>query len=109
MIQWILDTLVGDYNTKQLQSIQKIIPLIHDRYDRFDDLSDDEIKAKTPEFKQRINNGELLDMLLPEVFATVKQACKRMVGMKIKVKDKEMKWDMVPYDVQFVGGIILHQ
>jgi preprotein translocase subunit SecA len=46
---------------------------------------------------------------LPEAFAVVKQACKRMVGMKIIVKDKEMKWDMVPYDVQFIGGIILHQ
>jgi preprotein translocase subunit SecA len=56
MIQWILDTLVGDYNTKQLQQVQKIIPLIHDRYERFDDLSDDEIKAKTNEFKQRIKD-----------------------------------------------------
>lgn len=109
MIQWILDTLVGDYNTKQLQQVQKIIPLIHDRYERFDDLSDEEIKAKTNEFRQRIRDWESLDSLLPEAFAVVKQACKRMVGMKIIVKDKEMKWDMVPYDVQFIGGIILHQ
>lgn len=109
MINWILDTLVGDYNSKQIKKIQPIIEEIHEWFDRFDDLSDNEIKAKTWEFKERYSQGESLDVLLPEVFAVVKQACKRMIGMHIEVKEKKMIWDMVPYDVQLIWGIILHQ
>lgn len=109
MINWILDTFVGDYNTKQLKKIEPLIVQINDWYERIDDLSDQEIKDKTTEFKTRIKQWESLDAVLPEAFAVVKQACKRMVGMNIEVKEKKMKWDMVPYDVQFVWGIILHQ
>jgi preprotein translocase subunit SecA len=49
-------------------------------------LSDDEVKAKTPEFKERLTKGETLDDILPEAFAVVKQACKRMMGNEIEVK-----------------------
>jgi len=72
-------------------------------------LSDQEIQDKTNEFKQRIQDGASLDSLLPEAFAVVKQACKRLVGTTCKVKGQELTWNMVPYDVQFIGGIILHQ
>lgn len=109
MLNWILNTFVGDYNTKLLKKIEPIIVQINDRYARFDDLTDQEIKDKTTEFKARLEKGESLDSLLPEAFAVVKQACKRMVGTKIEVKGKEIIWDMVPYDVQLVGWIILHQ
>lgn len=109
MLNWILSAFVGDYNTKQLKKIEPLIVQINDWYGRFDDLSDDEIKEKTQEFKNRLTNGETVDDLLPEAFAVVKQACKRMVGMPIEVKEKKLTWDMVPYDVQLVGGIILHQ
>lgn len=47
--------------------------------------------------------------MLPEAFAVVKQACKRLVGTKVKVKGQELTWNMIPYDVQLIGGIILHQ
>lgn len=86
MINWLLNTFIGDYNTKQLKSIEPIIVQINERYDRFDDLTDEEIKDKTAEFKLRIQKGESLDSLLPEAFAVVKQACKRMIGMSIEVK-----------------------
>jgi preprotein translocase subunit SecA len=109
MLNWILSAFVGDYNTKQLKKIEPLIVQINDWYARFDDLSDEEIKWKTQEFKNRLANGETVDDLLPEAFAVVKQACKRMVGMPIEVKEKKLTWDMVPYDVQLVGGIILHQ
>lgn len=109
MINWLLNTFIGDYNTKQLKSIEPIIVQINERYDRFDDLTDEEIKDKTAEFKLRIQKGESLDSLLPEAFAVVKQACKRMIGMSIEVKWKQTTWDMVPYDVQLIGGVILHQ
>ena len=109
MLNWILGAFVGDYNTKQLKKIEPLIVQINDWYARFDDLSDDEIKEKTNEFKKRLENGETVDNLLPEAFAVVKQACKRMLGTEMIVKDRKLTWDMVPYDVQLVGGIILHQ
>lgn len=82
---------------------------IQEWYERFDDLSDSDIQSKTDEFKQRITQWETVDQLLPEAFAVVKQACKRMIGMEIVVKEKKLVWDMVPYDVQLIGGIVLHQ
>ncbi len=109
MLQRILNKFVWDYNSKQLKKIEPLVGEINDRYERFDDLSDQDIKDKTNEFKTRLADGENLDALLPEAFAVVKQACKRMVGTQIEVKGKTMIWDMVPYDVQFIGGIILHQ
>ncbi|HMY80990.1 MAG TPA: hypothetical protein PLW93_00080 [Candidatus Absconditabacterales bacterium] len=109
MFNRLINTVVGDYNTKLLKTIQPLIGQINERYERLDDLSDQEIKDKTTEFKSRFQAGETLDQLLPEAFAVVKQACKRMVGMDIVVKDKSMKRDMVPYDVQLIGGIVLHQ
>lgn len=109
MLNWIMNTFVWDYNLKQIKKIEPLIKEINERFERFDDLSDNEIKAKTLEFKERIAKGESLDALLPEAFAVSKQACKRMVGMSIEVKGKTMIWDMVPYDVQLIGGVVLHQ
>ena len=51
----------------------------------------------------------VLDELLPEVFATVREACRRLIGREITVTGNRMPWDMVPYDVQLIGGIVLHQ
>lgn len=86
-----------------------LVDMINERYQEFDTLSDDEIKAKTPEFKERLTKGETLDDILPEAFAAVKQACKRMMGQEIEVKGEKQLWNMIPYDVQLLGGIILHR
>lgn len=86
-----------------------IVTKINERYDSYESLSDDEIKAKTPEFKERLAKGETLDDILPEAFAVVKQACKRMVGQEVDVKGEKQIWNMVPYDVQLLGGVILHR
>ena len=59
-------------------------------------LTDEQLKAKTPQFKERLAKGETLDDLLPEAFATVREAAKRVIGLR-------------PYDVQLLGGIVLHQ
>ncbi len=53
--------------------------------------------------------AEILDELLPEAFATVREACRRLVGSKVLVTGHELVWDMVPYDVQLIGGMVLHQ
>ncbi len=86
-----------------------IVKTINDYFSEFNLLSDDQIKAKTQEFKDRIAQGETLDDILPEAFAVVKQACKRMVGSEIEVKWEKMIRNMVPYDVQLLWWIILHK
>ena len=100
------------FGTKHDRDIKKIMPLIDEtnEFDKqYDSLSDDEIKAKTDEFKKRIEEGETVDDLLPEAFAAVKQACKRLKGKTWKVVGRDVTWNMVPYDVQLIGGVVLHQ
>ncbi|MCX6822524.1 MAG: hypothetical protein NTX91_00815, partial [candidate division SR1 bacterium] len=80
MFEGIMKLITGDYNKKQITKLMPIVTKINERYDSYESLSDDEIKAKTPEFKDRLIKGETLDDILPEAFAVVKQACKRMVG-----------------------------
>ena len=109
MFNWFLSLIGWDYNQKQIDKILPIIKEIQFLYAQYDSLTDQEIQDKTNEFKQRIQDGASLDSLLPEAFAVVKQACKRLVGTTCKVKGQELTWNMVPYDVQFIGGIILHQ
>ncbi|MBR2062535.1 MAG: hypothetical protein IJ969_04375, partial [Anaerotignum sp.] len=70
---------------------------------------DEELKAKTPEFQERLKNGETTDDILCEAFAVVKNACHRLCGTKAIVCDHELTWDMIPFDVQLIGGIVLHQ
>lgn len=109
MFSWILDKLSWNYNEAE---IQKLLPLV-EKINRFDQeytsLTDQEIKNKTPEFVTRLEKGESLDEILPEAFAVVKQACRRMVGQEFDVKGEKMTWDMIPYDVQLLGWIILHK
>ena len=109
MLNWILNFIWGDYNQKQLDKIKPLITAISHFYAEFDSLSDEQIQAKTEEFRSRIQSGETLDDLLPEAFAVVKQACKRLLGTTCMVKGQEVVWNMIPYDVQLMGGIILHQ
>lgn len=109
MFKWILDKFAGNYNQKEINKIKVIVREINHHYTELNALTDEEIKAKTPEFKERIKKWESLDDLLPEAFAVVKQACKRMVGNEYDVKWWKMTWNMIPYDVQLVGGIVLHQ
>jgi preprotein translocase subunit SecA len=109
MFNWILSLITGNYNQKE---IDKLLPIVHKTNiisAEYDALSDDQIKAKTQEFKDRLANRETLDAILPEAFATVKQACKRMVGQEVEVKGTILTRDMVPYDVQLLGGMILHK
>ena len=105
----LINFIAGDYNQKQLNKYLPLIKEINDYSIQFDALSDDQIKAKTQEFKDRLSKWETLDDILPEAFAAVKQACKRMVGSEVEVKGEMLTWNMVPYDMQLLGGIILHK
>ncbi len=108
MISRILGKISGDINDKYLKKLEPIVEQINKKYEDFDSLSDEEIQNKTEEFKERYQNGESLDEMLPEAFAVVKQACKRLCGQTFEIRWGEYTWDMIPYDVQLVWWIVLH-
>lgn len=108
MFQRVLNAIAGDYNQRQLNKLLPYVKRINELDQEWMSLTDAQIQAKTGEFKQRYQNGETLDEMLPEAFATVKQAARRLQGTKYTVKGQEVTWDMVPYDVQLLGGIVLH-
>ena len=92
----ILQKLAGSYSKKEIKRITPIMQSVLDYEDRFKALSDDELKNKTVEFKERLETGETLDDILPEAFAVCREAGDRALGMR-------------HFPVQILGGIILHQ
>jgi preprotein translocase subunit SecA len=151
MLNAFLKKIFGDKNTKAMKDIYPIVDEINEEYEKLKNLSDDELKAKTTEFKNRINEAtqdlrseidkfksmirddsfegdkhtiyddverlekelnekydEILDELLPEAFAVVKDTCRRLVGKTWDAAGNKIVWDMIPYDVQLIGGIVLH-
>ncbi|MDP4116279.1 MAG: preprotein translocase subunit SecA [Bacteroidota bacterium] len=143
--------IFGDKHSKDVKLLEPIVVEINAEYEKIKNLSDDELKAKTVEFKNRIqeftaetrgkidemkarlqSNEEydrnaayeeldsledklveeyenVLDELLPEAFAVIKSTCQRLVGKSWNVMGRPVTWDMVPYDVQLMGGVVLHQ
>ena len=99
----------GRHHRKFNKRCQPLVNRINELETEYQSLSDDELKAKTPEFKKRITEGESVDDLLPEAFAAVKNAARRLCGSIFPVCEHEMAWEMVPFDVQLIGGIALHQ
>ena len=92
----LLTKLFGDSGSRELKSIYPIVDKIEALGDEYKALTDAQLQAKTAEFKARLANGETLDDILPEAFATAREAADRVLGMR-------------PYRVQLVGGIVLHQ
>jgi preprotein translocase subunit SecA len=147
----IIKKIFGDKHEKDIKIYWPIVQEINEEYGKLKGLSDDELKAKNAEFKQKINDHtaetrkaieeirkrlqsdedfdrqaaydqldeleeklneeyeEILDQLLPEAFAVVKSTCERLLGKTWSVVGNKTTWDMVPYDVQLLGGIVLHQ
>ena len=98
-----------DRRSHTLAKYQADIDLINGHFAELAALSDDELRAKVPVYRQRLADGETTDDLLHEVYALVKETCRRNVGVEYRVTGREMVWDMVPYDVQLIGGIALHR
>ena len=88
--------LFGSYSDRELKRIMPIAKAVEDRDEQMTALSDDELRAKTDELKQRLADGETLDDILPDAFAVAREAAWRVLGMK-------------PFPVQIIGGIVLHQ
>jgi len=147
----IVKKLFGDKHEKNLKELWPVVEEINGEYEKLKSLSDDELKAKTKEFKDKINDftaetkkqieelkeklhsdeefdrtaayddldalneqldeeyEEILSQLLPEAFAVVKSTCERLVGKSWTIAGNKITWDMIPYDVQLIGGVVLHQ
>ncbi len=91
-----IEKIFGTHSARELKRIEPIVNKIENLRPQMQALSDEELRAKTTEYKERFANGETLDDLLPEAFATVREAAKRVLGME-------------HYRVQLIGGIVLHQ
>lgn len=152
MINSLLKKIFGDKNTKAMKEIWPMVDQINAEYEKLQDLTDDQLKAKTNEFKERIAERtkdlrekidelrgkltsdelvedkhniadelddyknqlnevyeEVLNEIMPEAFAVVKDTCRRLVGKSWDAAGNKINWEMIPYDVQLVGGIVLHQ
>jgi len=108
----MLNIITKIFGTKHDRDIKKINPLvveINERFEELSGLSDEELKGKTEVFRARLADGETPDDILPEAFAVVKETCRRLCGTSWDVAGIETEWNMVPYDVQLIGGIVLHQ
>ena len=96
MFNKLLAKIIGSQNERFLKKVQPVIENINSLESNVSSLSDTELRAKTEEFRSRYEKGETLDELLPEAFATVREASKRTLRMR-------------HYDVQLIGGIVLHE
>jgi preprotein translocase subunit SecA len=147
----VIKKIFGDKHEKVLKLLWPIVEQINQEYEKLKGLSDDELRAKTQEFKDKINEftsetrkqidelkqklqsdedfdrntvydeldalsdqlnqeyEDILNQILPEAFAVVKSTCERLLGKSWTIVGTKITWDMVPYDVQLIGGIVLHQ
>ncbi|MCX6149111.1 MAG: preprotein translocase subunit SecA [Ignavibacteriales bacterium] len=147
----IIKKIFGDKNTKAMKELWPVIDEINEHTAKLMDLSDDQLRAKTVEFKEKLQNEtaelrqkinelkeklksneeidrqaiydeldnleeeldqkyeDILDEILPEAFAVVKDTCRRLFGKSWDASGNKITWDMIPYDVQLIGGMVLHQ
>jgi len=130
----IFKKIFGDKHSKDVKKINPLVDEINEYCEKFKDLSEEELKGKTGEFKTKIKEAseeaadeleedahrdeilevqleaeaEAMEDILPEAFAVIKIVCTKMMGRTWKVRGIPLEWDMIPYDVQLVGGVVLH-
>ena len=109
MLTRILKAIFGSKSSRDVKRLMPKVKRINELEAEYQKLSDEQLKAKTAEFQERLRNGETTDDIMCEAFAVVKNACRRLCGTTVEVCGHEMTWDMVPFDVQLIGGIVLHQ
>ena len=96
MFNTVMTRIFGSRNERGLRQLGRTVTKINALEPQFQALSDAELQGKTAEFRQRLASGATLDSLLPEAFATVREAARRVLGLR-------------PYDVQLIGGMVLHK
>ncbi len=115
MLGFLIKKVIGSKNDRELKKLWPLVKKINDFEASVQSLSDDALRQKTADWKARFStikdNDELaraLNEALPEAFAVVKNACRRLMGTDVIVRGHPLKWDMIPFDVQLLGGYALH-
>ena len=109
MLSKVLKAVFGTKSSRDLKKMRPLLKRINELEVEYQNLSEEELKAKTPEFQERLRKGETTDDIMCEAFAVAKNACRRLVGRTEVVCDHELTWDMIPYDVQIMGAIAMHR
>ncbi len=109
MLQNVIAKIFGTKHERDLRALEPMIEEINSHWEKLSGLTDEQLAQKTGEFRARLKEGALLDEILPEAYAVVKEVCKRLSGKGWNVCGQPVVWDMVPYDVQLVGAVVLNQ
>ncbi len=116
MVNWFIKKVLGSKNQREVKRLRPIVTRINELDEQFKSLSDDELRAKTAAWKERLGPIEdprererVLEEIEPEAFAVVKNAARRLCGQTIMVCDQPIVWNMVHFDVQLIGGFVLHK
>ncbi len=109
MLEKLVAKIVGSKTDRELRKLLPDVELINSAFEPLSELSDEQLVEKTQEFKSRLADGETLDDLMHEAFAVVKEACRRLVGKSWDVVGIPATWQMVPFDVQLMGAVVLHR
>ena len=118
MVNWVLKKILGSKNQREVRRMQPLVRQINQFDEQYKSLSDNDLRAKTVAWKEELaklasieEQWGRLDEILPEAFAVVKNAARRLTqrGHTFTVCDQPMKWEMVHFDVQLIGGTVLHR
>lgn len=112
VVRKLAEMIAGDANKRNINKAKKLVPEINKWFEKFDGelQSREDFLEVTEDLKTRVQDkGESLDHVLPEAFGLVKAAAKHLVGSSWDVRGEEKEWDMIHYDVQLIGGIVMHQ
>jgi preprotein translocase subunit SecA len=115
MIGFIFKKIIGSKNDREVKRLRPLVAKINEIEVGLQSLSDDDLRKKTADWKSQLAEIEDKDELaaklteiLPEAFAVVKNTCRRLCGQDVVVRGHPLKWEMVPFDVQLIGGMALH-
>src|SRR5713226_586141 len=115
MIGYIVKKIIGSRNEREVKRLRPKVMKINELEAELQKAPDDALRQKTADWKARLtaieDKDELaaaLDEILPEAFAVVKNACRRLCGTEVIVRGQPLKWEMIPFDVQLIGGYALH-
>jgi len=115
MIGYIFKKIIGSKNDREVKKLRPLVTKINEIEVGLQKLSDEDLRKKTSEWKEQLGQIEgkeelaaKLNEILPEAFAVVKNACRRLCGQDVIVRGHPLKWEMVPFDVQLIGGMALH-
>jgi preprotein translocase subunit SecA len=115
MIGFIVKKFIGSKNDREVKRLRPLVTKINSLEEELKKLSEEELRSKTAAWKEELSKIEdkeqlaaRLNEILPEAFAVVKNTCRRLCGTEIIVREHALKWEMIPFDVQLIGGYALH-